>query len=257
MQVVLLCGGLGTRFKEQTEFMPKPLARIGTMPILWHIMKMYSQFGHKDFVLCLGYKGEMIKDYFLNYKWLSNDFTMKLGPGQEHLMHTNANTEDWTITFAETGQHTLTSGRLKSVQKYIRDDDFLVTYGDGVADVNLDDVIAYHKKMGKVATITGLHLRSKYGIVRVKDDGLVYEFKEKPVMNDLINGGFMVMNKKIFNYLDLKKDCMLEEVFPILAKENELALYKHNGFFFAVDTQRDFEELNKIWDSGNPPWKNW
>ena len=257
MQTVILCGGLGTRFKEQTEFLPKPQARVGTMPILWHIMKIYSQFGHKDFVLCLGYKGEMIKDYFLNYKWLANDFTLKLWPGHEHMIHTNTGEEDWTITFADTGQKMLTASRLRQVKKYIKDDNFLLTYGDGVADVDLKAVIEHHKKSGKIATITGVHPRSKYGIVRTKEDGLVYEFAEKPVLNDLINCGFMVLNKRIFDYLSEDNNCMLEEIFPILAKDNQLTLYKHHGFFFPVDTQRDFEEINKIWESDNVPWKVW
>jgi len=197
MKVIILCGGMGTRLKEETEYRPKPLVSIGGMPIVWHIMKIYSHFGHNDFILALGYKGNMIKEYFMHYQWDSFDFTLNL-KSQQTVYHTQHAMEDWNITFADTGLDSMTAKRLSKLKKYLKDEDmFMLTYGDGVANIDIDKLIEFHKKMGKVATITGLHPHSKYGVIDVSD-GIVKDFREKPVLNDLINGGFMVFNKEIF-----------------------------------------------------------
>lgn len=260
-KVVILCGGIGTRLREQTEFMPKPLVRIGDMPILWHIMKIYSHYGYNDFILCLGYKGEMIKEYFLNYEWMSRDFTFNLSSRNKWKTHSEHALEDWNITFADTGLHTLTGGRIKKIEKYIKGDYFLATYGDGVADVDIKKLVKFHREKRKSVTLTGLHPISRYGIIKAKEDGLATSFSEKPALGDLINGGFFVFNRRIFDYLN--KDIMLEEVvtaegpLATLAKEGQLAVFRHTGFWHCMDTYRDYAELNRIWDSKKVPWKVW
>jgi glucose-1-phosphate cytidylyltransferase len=256
LKVVILCGGFGTRLREETEFKPKPLVQIGNKPILWHIMKHYSHFGFNDFILCLGYKGEMIKDYFLNYIWRANDFTINLQKINEITTHAPGEIENWNITFVDTGKKTQTGGRIKAIEKYIKEPHFLATYGDGVSDVDIRKVVAFHKAKGKIGTLTGLHPRSKYGNVNIGNDQIVTEFKEKSVLNDLINGGFFVFKKEIFNYL--KENVMLEkEPFEELAKKGQLALYKHDGYWQCMDTFKEYKELNKIWNNTNAPWKVW
>ena len=255
-KVVILCGGMGTRLREETEFKPKPLVHIGNMPILWHIMKHYSHYGYKDFVLCLGYKGEMIKEDFLNYEWMSNDFTLNLGEGKEKLVNHTNTVEDWNITFAGTGDNTDTGGRIKRIEKYITEDNFLVTYGDGVSDVDINQLVAFHKQKNKIGVITGVHPWSKYGTVHRDENDIINKFKEKPILKDLINGGFFVFKKQIFDYLD--DNCILEkEPFEKLAEERQLALFKHDGFWHCMDTYKDALDLNKIWESRKAPWRIW
>lgn len=255
-KVVILCGGQGTRLREHTEFMPKPLLRIGDIPILWHIMKIYSHFGYNDFVLCLGYKGEMIKEFFINYKWMANDFTFNLKSKKEWITHYKDDTEDWTITFADTGLDTLTAGRIKKIEKYVNRDYFLATYGDGVADIDIAKLIQFHQQKNKIATLTGLHPRSKYGLIKEENNEVV-SLSEKPMLKDLINGGFFVFNNDIFDLI--KEDCMLEEkTFPHLAKEKQLAIFKHEGFWHCMDTYKDYTSLNEIWSTNRiAPWAVW
>jgi len=256
IKVVILCGGKGTRLKEETEFRPKPLLPIGDKPILWHIMKIYSHYGYKDFILCLGYKGDMIKKYFLDYQWMNNDFTLNLGDKKSSLNHHTQTKEDWSITFANTGETTLTGGRIKKIEKYINEDNFMVTYGDGVSNININKLVEFHKKEGKIGTITGVHPSSKYGTVNINQDNIINEFKEKPVLKDIINGGFFVFKKEFFNYI--KKDCMLEkEPFEQVIKEKQLALFKHEDFWHCMDTYKDFENLNEMESNGKTPWKIW
>lgn len=256
MKVVIFCGGKGTRLKEETEYKPKPLVDVGGMPILWHIMKHYSHYGFNEFVLCLGYKGDMIKRYFLDYEWMANDFTINLKNRMEWITHFRNDLEDWKITLAETGLDSMTAKRLKLIEKYIDTDTFMLTYGDGVSDVNLKELLEFHKKKGKLVTITGLHPTSKYGVLDV-DDGLVKDFREKPILNDLINGGFMVMNKDIFKHIKKEENDMLVfKTLPELAKKGEVAVYKHKGFWHCMDTYRDYLKLNELWNS-NRPWKIW
>ncbi len=233
MKVVIWCGGRGTRLNEMTEIMPKPIIEIGEKPILWHLMKIYSTFGIKEFVLCLGYKGNVIKEYF------------------------EKNPEaDFKITFVDTGLETLTGGRLSKVRDYLGDEDiFMATYGDGLADVDIGKLLEFHKSKGVIATITGGHPYSKWGMVKFGSDDIVTEFWQKPILTDYINIGFMVFNKEIFNSID--GDVEIETVFNKLVEDKKVAIFKHDGFFHAMDTYRDLIEFDKIWESKNVPWKIW
>ncbi|MBU3191625.1 glucose-1-phosphate cytidylyltransferase [Clostridium bowmanii] len=254
MKVVILCGGKGTRMREETEYRPKPLVEIGGKPILWHIMKSYSSYGFNDFILCVGYKGEMIKQYFMDMYWRNNDFTLHFNGDRKIEYHTKEE-ENWNITIINTGIETMTGGRLKQVEKYIDDKEFMFTYGDGLSDVNILELLEFHRKKGKIGTLTGVNPISTFGVMEVKD-GIVNSFKEKPILNDRINGGFMVFNKDIFKYLG-SEDCFFEQE-PIrnLAKDKQLAMYEHNGFWTAIDTFKDVETVNKLWDKGEHLWRS-
>ncbi len=257
VKVVILCGGQGTRLREETEYKPKPLVEVGGLPIVWHIMKHYSYYNYNDFILCLGYKGTMIKEFFMHYEWDAFDFTMHL-KNKERTYHHTHDLEDWNITFANTGEKTLTAGRVKQIERHIpkEDDFFLLTYGDGVSDINLNKLVEFHKKMGKIVTLTGVHPTSKYGIVKINHGLEVLDFAEKPPLDDFISGGFMVVDRKFFNYI--KEDGMFEStVLPLLAKENQVALFPHEGFWFAMDTYKDYQDLNTMWSGGNAPWRTW
>ncbi len=255
-KVVILCGGMGTRLKEETEFRPKPLVEIGGRPILWHIMKIYAYYGYKDFVLCLGYKGNMIKEYFMNYECMNNDFTINLGHKRDITFHGSHNEVDWNITLADTGLETNTGGRIKRIEKYIKEPLFLATYGDGVADIDLDALLDYHLEKGKIATITGLHPLSKYGVFEVDGDGLVGSFKEKPRLDDWVSGGFFVFDRRIFDYLD-ENSILEKEPMERLAREGKMAVYHHKGFWQSMDTFKDAMALNRIWNRGGVPWRIW
>ncbi len=255
MPVVILCGGAGTRLREETEFRPKPLVQIGGKPILWHIMKHYAHYGFKNFILCLGYKGDMIKEYFMNYHMMTRDFTLNLHT-KKGTIHHETDPEDWNITFVDTGQGPLTGGRVKKVEKFITTDNFLLTYGDGVSDVDLHKLVAFHKEKGKIGTLTGIHPTSKYGTVKLDENNVVAEFTEKPVLNDVINGGFFVFNKELFKYIE--GDVMLEkEPFEKLATDKEMALFKHEGFWKCMDTFKDAQDFNEMCNEENMPWKIW
>ena len=258
MKVVILCGGLGTRLREETEFRPKPMVEIGGRPILWHIMKTYSYYGFKDFVLCLGYKGEMIKEYFYNYEVLNNDFTVHLGEKKDVEIHSKHDEKGWRITLADTGDKALKGARLKAVEKYIDGDCFLMTYGDGVANVNIEALLKFHKSHGKTATVTGVNPVSLFGDLRIEGDK-VETFREKTKNNSsFVSGGFYVFNRGIFDHLTSNDECDLEiGTLEKLAKNGELMVYKHSGFWACMDTLRDMEYLNRIWDSGTAKWKKW
>lgn len=252
MKTVILCGGKGTRMKEETEFKPKPLVEIGGRPILWHIMKIYAQHGFNDFILALGYKGNMIKDYFLNHKIFTNDFTYHHSSNEIKFHDPVA--DDFKITFVDTGQESFTGERLLGVKKYIPENEFMVTYGDGVGDINIGKLTNFHKNQGTAATITGVHPYSKYGLVSVdKENKLVTGFHQKPLMHDYVSSGFMVFNPKIFDYLDKGP---LENAFPKLIQDRQLSLYIHDGFWRGMDTYHDLEELNRLW-SETKPWAIW
>ncbi|MCL0083333.1 glucose-1-phosphate cytidylyltransferase [Thermodesulfovibrionales bacterium] len=258
MKVVILCGGLGTRLREETEFRPKPMVEIGGKPILWHIMKIYAQYGFKEFILCLGYKGEMIKEYFYNYEVLSNDFTIELGDNKDIKIHSNHTEKGWRITLADTGDKALKGARLKRVQQYVDDDIFMLTYGDGVADVNINAILAFHNKHGKLATVTGINPASRFGELKIKGNQ-VERFCEKPESSsEFINGGFFVFNREIFNYLSDDDNCDLE-IGPLekIASEGHLMVYKHSGFWACTDTLRDMDYLNKLWNENKALWKVW
>lgn len=258
MKTIILSGGLGYRLKEETEFKPKPMVLIGNKPILWHIMKIYAHFGFNEFILALGYKGDYIKDYFLNQKYFLHDFTLSTRTGitKIHRNKTNGNLiDDFKITFVDTGLHTLPGERILRVKEYIGDDeDFMVTYGDGVSNINIKKLIAFHKKQKTIGTITGVYPQSKYGLVKVNKNNLITLFNEKPTMENMINGGFMVFNKKFFSYI--KEGEMEHPALKRLTAEKQLSLYFHDGFWHCMDTYQDVKNLNALWDE-TPQWKVW
>jgi len=254
--VVILCGGKGTRLREETEYKPKPLVEIGEKPILWHIMKGYSYYGFNNFILCLGYKGNAIKEYFLNYEYMNTDFILSTKSKECQKLSSQAATEDWNIIFADTGKDTNTGGRIKRIEKYIDSDIFFATYGDGISDVNIEKLLGFHNKHNRIATITGFHPHLKYGQVKLGKKGDIISFQEKPQLKDLVNGGFFVFQKEFFAYLD--EDCVLErEPFEKTVEDKQMALYKHEGFWFAVDTYKDCLEINTMYNNNITPWMIW
>jgi glucose-1-phosphate cytidylyltransferase len=258
MKTVILCGGRGTRLGEHGASIPKALIEIGGRPVLWHVMKIYARHGLDDFILCLGHLGDAIKRYFLEHHWLYSDFTLSMGQtGDYKLRKHDSAGEDWRITFADTGPDTNTGGRVNRVARYLGDEEtFCVTYGDGLANVDLRALIAFHKQHGRVATLTAVHPRSNFGLLKIDGQGAVTEFEEKPVMTDWINGGFFVFERKIFEYLD--DHCVLErEPFERLARERQLIAYPHSGFWKCMDTYKDNLEFNQLWDQGAAEWKVW
>lgn len=258
MPVVILAGGMGTRLREQTEFMPKPMVPVGTKPILWHIMKIYAHYGFKRFIICLGYKGDTIKDYFLNYRFRNSDFTIDLGRHNNIVFNKAHDTDDWQVTLADTGLRSMTGSRIKQIEKYIDTDSFLLTYGDGVANIAIDKLVAFHHLHGKMATVTGVRPPSRFGELRVEENRVV-EFGEKPQIDgEMINGGFFVLNCEVFDYLREDDDCTFErEPLERLAADGQLMVYHHTGFWQCMDTLRDMDLLNKYWESGDTPWKVW
>lgn len=257
MRVVMLCGGLGTRLREETEFRPKPLVQVGGRPILWHIMKLYAHHGFKDFVLCLGYKGEMIKEYFLNYEAMSNDFTIRLGRESDVMHHSDHTEQDFNVMLVDTGLNSMTGGRVLRVKKYIEDDTFMVTYGDGVSNVDVGAVLDFHKSHGRIATVTSVQPFSRFGILELDSSGAVTRFVEKPKMQSWVSAGYFVFNRRLFDYLEDDDTVLEQEPLKRLAAESQLMAYRHDGFFFAMDTYREYKQLNDLWDSGEAPWKVW
>ena len=257
MKVVILCGGLGTRLREETEFRPKPMVPIGGRPILWHLMKIYASYGHKEFILCLGYKGEVIKDYFRNYQWNVSDVTLRLGQQPEIRYHNQHMEEDWTVTLVDTGQETLTGGRVRRVLPYIGDEDFLLSYGDGLIDSDINASIAFHRSHGAIATVTAVSPASRFGELSLDGD-TVTSFREKTDEEAApINGGFFVMNRRVGDYLG-GDDCILEhEPMGRLVSEGQLKAWRHRGFWQCMDTFREQQMLEKMWQSGQAPWKVW
>lgn len=258
IKVVILCGGMGTRLREETEFRPKPMVEIGGKPILWHIMKIYAHYGYKDFVLCLGYKGEIIKEYFYNYKLLNNDFTVELGDNNNIEFYSNHSEKDWRITLANTGDKALKGARLKRAEKYIGDEQFMMTYGDGVADIDINSLLTFHNSHGKLATVTGINPASRFGELKINSDR-VEAFYEKPKTSPgFINGGFFVFNRGIFDYLSDDDNCDLE-IGPLeeIARRGQLMVYKHRGSWVCMDTLRDMDYLNKLWNENKSFWRVW
>jgi len=256
-KVVILCGGLGTRLREETEFRPKPMVPIGDRPILWHIMKTYAHYGFKEFILCLGHKGEIIKEYFRNYHWNTSDVTLKLGPRSQIKYHNEHDEEDWTVTLIDTGQATQTGGRLKRVLPYIDADTFLLTYGDGLTDSNISETVRFHLQHRPVVTITAVQQPGRFGDLTLEGHK-VSGFQEKPGHEThFINGGFFVVDMGIEKYLT-GDDCVLEQA-PMsrLASEGKMAAFKHLGFWQCMDTYREQQMLTTLWNSGRAPWKVW
>ncbi len=255
MQAIILCGGKGTRMREETEYRPKPMVEVGGMPILWHIMKIYSHYGVRDFILCLGYKGHMIKEYFRHFEWLANDFTLFLGKGRGKVVSHVHSPEDWTITFADTGLETDTGGRVKRVERYVEGEEFFLTYGDGVADVNIRELYRFHKLRKKIGTVTGIHPPSKYGVLDVQA-GVARSFQEKPGTDGVVNGGFFVFRREFFDYLG-DNGAMEQAPLRRLAADGQLAVYEHKGFWQAMDTFKEVESFNRQWEKGIRPWVVW
>lgn len=257
LKVVILCGGLGTRLREETEYRPKPMVDIGGRPIVWHIMKAFAHYGFNDFILCLGYKGDMIKDYFLNYEAMNSDFTVHLGRFHQIAYHGSHLEQDFRVTLADTGPESMTGGRIKRIEKYIESEPFIVTYGDGLSNVNPADLLAFHKKHGKIATVTSVRPYSRFGVLDVDDSGKVCRFAEKPQLDGWTSAGFFAFNRGVFDLLT-GDDCVMErQTLAQLATDGQLMAYRHDGFFFAMDTYREYEALNAMWNSGNAPWKVW
>lgn len=257
MKVIILCGGLGTRLREETEYRPKPMVPIGGQPILWHIMKGYARHGFRDFVLCLGYKGEVIKDYFRNYLWNRSDVTLQLGRNPQIIYHNTHEEEDWRVTLLETGMGTMTGGRLLRAMKHIGDEDVLFTYGDGLADSDIGASVGFHYEQKALVTMTAVRPAGRFGELAL--DGVTVEsFNEKPEQEaGFINGGYMVIDKSVRDYLT-GDDCVFEgDPLQRLADAGRLKAFCHNGFWQCMDTYREFEMLNRMWDSDRAPWKTW
>lgn len=258
MRTIILCGGLGYRLKEETEFKPKPMVMIGNKPMLWHIMKIYAHWGYNEFIIALGYKGDYIKDYFLNQKYFQHDFTLHTKTGVTKIHRDKIDgklVDDFTITFVDTGEETLPGERILRVRDYIPEgEDFMVTYGDGVGDINIPQLVAFHTKQKTVGTITGVHPRSKYGLIKVGKKKAVFEFKEKPQLHDWVNGGFMVFRREFFDYL--RPGETEHPALARLAQSHQLSLYTHDSFWHCMDTYADVEHLNSLWHQ-DPRWKIW
>ena len=257
MPVVILCGGQGTRLREETEYRPKPMVEIGDQPILWHIMKIYGHFGLRRFVLCLGYKGWVIKQYFLRLHEMMRDFTVAMDGTTPPVFHNEVGQEDWLVTCAETGETSGTGGRLGLVRDYVDADTFCFTYGDAVAKIDIDALLDFHYEQGRIATVTGVHPTSRYGEMTV-EAGRAVEFNEKPtVAEGVVSGGFFVFDREVFDYLDPDPGHMLEAA-PLqkLARDGQLSVYVHEDHWDSMDTYRDYVHLNQLWKQG-PPWKVW
>ena len=253
MKVILLAGGFGTRLSEYTESLPKPMVRIGRKPILWHIMKTFAHFGHKDFYIALGYKAEVIKDYFIHYHRFNADFTVDLGDGT--VTPHQLDEVDWKVTLVDTGQHSMTGGRVKRMKQYISDETCLLTYGDGVSDVDLDQVITFHKSHGKMVTITAVHPGARFGELEMEEEQ-VTSFQEKPQTGQgWINGGYFVIEPEFFDLIDGDQTFLEQEPLERAAQMGELIGFRHNGFWQCMDTKRDRDKLEEFWRSGKVPWQ--
>ncbi|MCO4771669.1 MAG: glucose-1-phosphate cytidylyltransferase [Deltaproteobacteria bacterium] len=258
-KVVILCGGQGTRLKEETEFRPKPMVQVGHRPLLWHIMKIYAHQGFSDFVLALGFKGHVIRDFFLNYRDHTADVTLRFGADgrpDERSYHDPADIEGWQVTLAETGELTQTGGRIHRLRRFLGESTFMLTYGDGVADIDIPALLAQHRASGRLATVTGLRPRSRFGVIERSDDGHATGFREKPRLDDYISGGFFVLEPGVFDYLDA--DCVFEQA-PLqqLAEDEQLGVFTHDGFWTSIDTYREFLAINRMWVDGDRPWAVW
>ena len=258
MPVMILCGGMGTRLREETEFLPKPMVDVGGRPMLWHIMKGYAAHGFNDFILCLGYKGHKIREFFLHYEAMHSDFTIELGEKDRLEFHGKHNEAGWRVTLVDTGVDSQTGSRIARALPYVQTERFMLTYGDGVADVDLKALIRFHEQHGTIATVTGVRPSSRFGELLASGDQ-VTAFSEKPRMHEgLINGGFFVLDRKISKYVTTDSECVFErEPMERLAAEGQLAVYRHNGFWQCMDTYRDHQQLQKLWASGEAAWKTW
>lgn len=257
MKVVLLAGGFGTRFSEESEFKPKPMIEIGGMPILWHIMKEYSHYGFYEFIICAGYKQHVIKEWFADYFLHTSDITFDFTEGNKMIVH-NQHAEPWKVTVVDTGLNTMTGGRIGRVKSYIGDEPFMMTYGDGVCDVDMNRLLAFHKEHGKTATLTAVRMEQQKGILNIGGDNAVHSFREKSATDGApINAGYMVLNPSVFDYIH-DDQCVFErDVLPAIAQQGELMSYIHKGFWQCMDTKREKDILEQMWNQGKAPWKVW
>ncbi|MDD3411880.1 MAG: glucose-1-phosphate cytidylyltransferase [Eubacteriales bacterium] len=257
MKAVLLAGGFGTRISEESYLKPKPMIEVGGMPILWHIMKIYSHYGINDFVICCGYKQHIIKQFFADYYLHRSDITFDFTNENSMQVHEHF-AEPWRVTVVDTGLNTMTGGRVKRIQKYVGDEPFCLTYGDGVADIDIGKLLSFHKAHGRLATLTAITLGQRFGVLDLTEDGHIAAFREK---NDddgnVINGGFMVMQPEVFDYIDGDSTVFEKDPLERLAAENQLMAYRHTGFWQCMDTQRDLQKLESLWQSGQAPWRMW
>lgn len=257
MKVVILAGGLGTRISEESHLKPKPMIEIGNQPILWHIMKIYSSYGFNDFIICCGYKGSVIKRYFADYYLHHCNATFDFTKPQDPVVHNNY-AEPWKVTVVDTGLDTMTGGRLKRVQEYIGDEPFMLTYGDGVSNVNISELVEFHNQHNKTATLTAVAISQRFGLLDIDNTGQIHSFREKlDSDSSMINGGFMVLNPSIFDYIDGDETILEADVLSSLANQNELMAYSHDGFWQCMDTQRDKHKLDELWTNSQAPWKVW
>jgi len=256
VKTILLAGGLGTRLREETEFRPKPMVPVGGKPILWHIMKTFAFYGHKEFIVCTGYRGDYIRQYFHEFEAMNSDFTVKIGSKKRIITHGSLEESGWEVTVADTGAETMTGGRVFRAREYVGKETFMCTYGDGLADVNIQELLKFHKSHGKLATVTAVRPVSRFGLLEMDNKGNVESFQEKPQTAGWINAGYFVFEPKIFDYLE--SDSILErEAMANLAKDDQLVAYKHDGFFQPMDTYREMSMLNEMWDTDQAPWKVW
>ena len=257
MKVVILAGGLGTRFSEESEYKPKPMIEIGGMPILWHIMKSYSHYGFNDFIVCAGYKQHLIKEWFADYFLHTSDITFDFTKGDEIIVH-DQHTEPWKVTVADTGENTMTGGRIKRIKDYVGDETFMLTYGDGVCDINMKELLEFHKSHGKTATITAIRLGQRFGILDINDAGVITSFREKEDSDgERINGGYMVLEPEVFDYLVDDKTVFEQDPLRNLAKDGKLMAYEYDGYWQCMDTKREMDKLNELIESGTAPWMKW
>jgi len=256
MKVVILAGGYGTRIRDVADDIPKPMIPIGPYPILWHIMKSYAHFGHTEFIVCLGYKGQSIKDFFLNYEAYTRDFTVTLGTSGGVDYHNNHDELGWKVTLADTGTRSMTGARVARIKDFVEGEDFMLTYGDGVSDVDIGKLVEFHKSHGKILTVTGVRPPGRFGEMMCGADGKIMEFNEKPQATDgRINGGYFVASPKLFDFLDDREDLVFEqEPLRQLVKDEQLMMFEHNGFWQPMDTSREYQLLNSLYESGNAPW---
>ena len=257
MKVVILAGGFGTRITEESQFKPKPMIEIGDKPILWHIMKTYSLYGFNEFIICAGYKQHVIKKYFADYYLHQSDITFDFSNENEILVHKSF-AEPWKITIADTGLNTMTGGRIKRIEKYVENETFMLTYGDGVSDIDIKNLLDFHYKHGKLATLTAINVGQRFGVLSIDSDNRIKEFREKDTTDgSVINGGYMVLEPEIFRYIDGDSTIFEKDTLLRLSKGEKLMAYKHDGFWKCMDTQRDLIDLQSMWDNGNAKWKKW
>jgi glucose-1-phosphate cytidylyltransferase len=255
VKAVILAGGLGTRMREETEFRPKPMVEVGGKPVIWHIMKILGSQGISEFVICTGYKGDLIKDYFLNYATRNQDFTVNLGNSADVVLHGGHKEENWRVTVTDTGSETMTGGRIFLSQRHFQNERFLITYGDGLADVNLSNLINFHEQNGSVVTLTAAKPRNRFGVLQLGENDIVQQFAEKPEGREWVNIGYMIAEPEFLKYL--KPNSVLEEEpLQTLAREEKLSAFRHHGFWQPMDTIREAKVLNDLWNSGEAPWKS-